>query len=478
MRRASSSRKTSSSSQAPPPAQAPAPRPSQTPIQAPTQPFVPGRMSTGCMIDTQANWEFNQNIPDFEYTPDEDPPHYSQGRSSVGEATTPWHNLNPMPGHDEEGPSNASGNEPEVQKGKKKKAECWNHFDVVTVDGIRKARLVMDILTGITLCVHLDKATSNLPKRSYLLTREQRDGLAEFVIHDEQAFSFADNPKHSRYMNTYVQPLYKKVHRNTTRSDALRQYNAAKARLIDYFDKFDGKANSMKLVSRIKKIEDDLLSNVASYSQRNRSLVDVSSDQSDLLLFKDGSVCGYGFGESDGNGIRLTKDKPVWQQAVAATGAYVNVTSATPESEIRPRRNRSLTPTLKNGDLRHRLNRQLFKTPHADFTKEIHELKNVVIQQKLDMAVAPRSTHHSHLHPSDLRLRLTSRLSYGRIYRLAADPTFDPEEKGEEHVTRSGSCYRRDPSDEDSTDSSPVQAAKAETPRRSIHRKKTPEFCT
>ncbi|KAK3034085.1 hypothetical protein RJ639_034065 [Escallonia herrerae] len=33
------------------------------------------------------------------------------------------------------------------------------------------------------------------------------------------------------------------------------------------------------------------------------------------------------------------------------------------------------------------------------------------------MAVAPRSTHHSHLNPSDLRLCLTSRLSYGRKYR-------------------------------------------------------------
>ncbi|KAK3002348.1 hypothetical protein RJ639_021363 [Escallonia herrerae] len=131
-------------------------------------------------------------------------------------------------------------------------------------------------------------------------------------------------------------------------------------------------------------------------------------------------------------------------------------------------------------DLRHRLNRQLFKTPHADLTKEIHELKNMVntLQQKLDMAVALRSTHHSHLDPSDLRLRLTSRSSYGCKYRSAADPNFNPEEKGKKHVTRSGSCYHRDPSVEDSTNSSPAQAAKAETPRRSIHRKKTPEFRT
>ncbi|KAK3005146.1 hypothetical protein RJ639_017644 [Escallonia herrerae] len=94
------------------------------------------------------------------------------------------------------------------------------------------------------------------------------------------------------------------------------------------------------------------------------------------------------------------------------------------------------------------------------------------------MAVAPPSTHHSHLDPSDLRLRLTSRSSYGRKYRSAADPTFDSKEKGGEHMTRSGSCYRRDPSVDDSTNSSPAQAAKAETPQRSIHRKKTHEFRT
>ncbi|KAK3030966.1 hypothetical protein RJ639_034887 [Escallonia herrerae] len=136
--------------------------------------------------------------------------------------------------------------------------------------------------------------------------------------------------------------------------------------------------------------------------------------------------------------------------------------------------------TLKNGDLRHRLNRQLFKTPHADLTREIHELKDVVntLQQKLNMAVALPSTHHSHLDPSDLRLHLTSRSSYGRKYRSAANPTFDPKEKGGEHMTRSGSCYRRNPSVKDSTNSSLAQAAKAETLRRSIHRKKTPEFRT
>ncbi|KAK3020334.1 hypothetical protein RJ639_046546 [Escallonia herrerae] len=175
------------------------------------------------------------------------------------------------------------------------------------------------------------------------------------------------------------------------------------------------------------------------------------------------------------NGIARLPEGP--EHCLFDYDAHVNVTSATPESEARPQRNHSPTSTLKNGDLRHRLNRKLFKIPHAGLIKEIHELKDVVntLQQKLDMAVARPSTYHSHLDPGDLRLRLTSRSSYSRKYRSAADSNFDPKENGEEHMTRSGSCYHRDPSVEDSTNSSPAQATEAETLRRSIHRKRTPE---
>ncbi|KAK3017691.1 hypothetical protein RJ639_004058 [Escallonia herrerae] len=122
----------------------------------------------------------------------------------------------------------------------------------------------------------------------------------------------------------------------------------------------------------------------------------------------------------------------------------------------------------------------LFKTPHDELTKEIHELKDVVntLQQKLDMAAAPPSTYHSHLDPGYLRLRLTSRSSYGRKYQSTADPTYNHKDKSGDHVTRSGSCYRRDSSVEDSTNSSPAQAAEAETLQRSIHRKRKPEFRT
>ncbi|KAK3012571.1 hypothetical protein RJ639_009720 [Escallonia herrerae] len=91
------------------------------------------------------------------------------------------------------------------------------------------------------------------------------------------------------------------------------------------------------------------------------------------------------------------------------------------------------------------------------------------------MAVAPPSTHHSHLDPSDLHLHLTSRSSYGRKYRSTADPTYNPKEKSGDRITKSGSYYRRDPSVEDSTNSSPEQVTRAETPRRSIHRKRAPE---
>ncbi|KAK3042966.1 hypothetical protein RJ639_000943 [Escallonia herrerae] len=92
------------------------------------------------------------------------------------------------------------------------------------------------------------------------------------------------------------------------------------------------------------------------------------------------------------------------------------------------------------------------------------------------MAVDRSSTHHSHLDPTDLRLHLTSKSSYDHKYRSATDPTFNPKEKSGEHTTRSESCYCRDPLVEGSTNSSPEQVAKTETPQRSIHRKRTPEF--
>ncbi|KAK3043359.1 hypothetical protein RJ639_002661 [Escallonia herrerae] len=91
------------------------------------------------------------------------------------------------------------------------------------------------------------------------------------------------------------------------------------------------------------------------------------------------------------------------------------------------------------------------------------------------MAVAPPPTYHSHLDPGDLRLRLTSRSSYGHKYQSTVDPTYNHKDKSGDHVTRSGSCYRRDSSVEDSTNSSPAQAARVKTPQRSIHRKRTPE---
>ncbi|KAK3037160.1 hypothetical protein RJ639_031047 [Escallonia herrerae] len=76
------------------------------------------------------------------------------------------------------------------------------------------------------------------------------------------------------------------------------------------------------------------------------------------------------------------------------------------------------------------------------------------------MAVAPPSTHHYHFDPGDLPLHLTSRSSYKRNYRSAGDLTFNPKEKGREHMTKSGSCYRRDPSVEDSTNPFPHRPPK------------------
>ncbi|KAK2999057.1 hypothetical protein RJ639_024268 [Escallonia herrerae] len=72
-------------------------------------------------------------------------------------------------------------------------------------------------------------------------------------------------------------------------------------------------------------------------------------------------------------------------------------------------------------------------------------------------AVAPTIfTNQTHLDPSDLRLRLTSRSSYGRSHKSKTDPCYQPEQETEKHVAKSESYLRRERSIEDSTNSPPV----------------------
>ncbi|KAK3030414.1 hypothetical protein RJ639_037543 [Escallonia herrerae] len=71
--------------------------------------------------------------------------------------------------------------------------------------------------------------------------------------------------------------------------------------------------------------------------------------------------------------------------------------------------------------------------------------------------VAPTvSTNQTCLNPSDLRLRLTSSSDYSRRHESETDPSYQPEQETEKHVTRSGSCFRRGTSIEDSTNSPTV----------------------
>ncbi|KAK3042622.1 hypothetical protein RJ639_000874 [Escallonia herrerae] len=108
---------------------------------------------------------------------------------------------------------------------------------------------------------------------------------------------------------------------------------------------------------------------------------------------------------------------------------------------------------------------------YSDLTREVHELKGVVttLQKKLE-AVAPTiSTNQTHLDPSDLRLRLTSRSSYGRSHKSETDPSYQPE-----HVAKSESYLRREKSIEDSTNSPPAVSGKIRG-RRCAERKHCPQ---
>ncbi|KAK3011143.1 hypothetical protein RJ639_012868 [Escallonia herrerae] len=149
----------------------------------------------------------------------------------------------------------------------------------------------------------------------------------------------------------------------------------------------------------------------------------------------------------------------------------INVTSVTPNTTDSSQGTRSPTPLLKRGDLRHRLTRKLFDTPNADLTREVQELKGVVttLQKKLE-AVAPTiSTNQTHLDPSDLRLRLTSRSDYGRSHKSETDPSYQPR-----HVARSESYLRREKSIEDSTNSPPAVSDKIRG-RRCAEQKHCPQ---
>ncbi|KAK3007801.1 hypothetical protein RJ639_015290 [Escallonia herrerae] len=118
----------------------------------------------------------------------------------------------------------------------------------------------------------------------------------------------------------------------------------------------------------------------------------------------------------------------------------------------------SPTPLLERGDLRHRLTRKLFNTPNADLIREVHELRGVVttLQKKLEEVASMISTNQTRLDPSDPHLKLTSRSDYGQGCESEANPSYQPERETEKHVTRSGSCFRREMSMEDSTNSPPV----------------------
>ncbi|KAK3019375.1 hypothetical protein RJ639_003955 [Escallonia herrerae] len=91
------------------------------------------------------------------------------------------------------------------------------------------------------------------------------------------------------------------------------------------------------------------------------------------------------------------------------------------------------------------------------------------LQKKLE-AVAPTiSTNQTHLDPSDLRLRLTSRSGYGRSHKSDTDPSYQPR-----HVARSESYLRREKSIEDSTNS-PCAASDKIRGRRCTGQKHCPQ---
>ncbi|KAK3019034.1 hypothetical protein RJ639_004316 [Escallonia herrerae] len=110
------------------------------------------------------------------------------------------------------------------------------------------------------------------------------------------------------------------------------------------------------------------------------------------------------------------------------------------------------------------LKREAFATERNIPTIVKNNIGNHVVPCNKNSATSQRPSSLSHL-----QIKLRPQI------QVSGNPTFDSKEKGGEHMTRSGSCYRHDPSVKDSTNSSPKQVTRAETPRRSIHKKRASE---
>ena len=140
-------------------------------------------------------------------------------------------------------------------RARKRTSGVWQFFDIQQIDGVDRAvckkcqkNYSCDSASGTGhLSRHVKKhqqqgerevtqtqlstTGENIGIFAYDQAR-QRQALAKFIVQSEQPFSFAENRALERYIQSFLQPQYVRVSRNTITSDALSEFLRAKQIMI------------------------------------------------------------------------------------------------------------------------------------------------------------------------------------------------------------------------------------------------------
>ena len=66
-----------------------------------------------------------------------------------------------------------------------------------------------------------------------------REGLAKFICASDMPFTLVEEECFTRFIQTYLQPAYQPISRNTLRSDIQSVFQQTKKKLIEYFSTFN-----------------------------------------------------------------------------------------------------------------------------------------------------------------------------------------------------------------------------------------------
>ncbi|KAG5557536.1 hypothetical protein RHGRI_007693 [Rhododendron griersonianum] len=198
------------------------------------------------------NERLNHNSDDDGQTP----PPGSLGRESVGEAAS---NIAAA-----STPISVTGHSQSAQSaGSRRRSWVWKHSTIVknfkNAQGIDLGpKAVCNYCPNTYTCAssggvgHIERHLNNIHKKfkhtvvefggesdtvggtsNFVYSQSSmREGLARYVVAAEQPFTFGDDIRFEYFVKHYLQPLFSKVSRNTTRSDSLKAFIEVRKILI------------------------------------------------------------------------------------------------------------------------------------------------------------------------------------------------------------------------------------------------------